>query len=97
MSRSAPLFSEAPQPMQTITCYTDNSPLDESDWSAIYMAVLTAYSPAEPPSVTKARDRIEAARQTLDHFLKPRDREGNIYPPIFRSFEYEAFKIMGLV
>ena len=60
------------------------------------MAVLTAYSPAEPLSITKARDRIEAARQTLDHFLKHRDREGNIYPPIFRSFEYEALKLMGL-
>lgn len=96
MNGSAPLFSEAPQPMQTITCYSDNSPLNDSDWSAIHMAVLTAYSPAEPLSVSRARDRIEAARQTLDHFLKHRDREGNIYPPVFPSFEYEALKLMGL-
>lgn len=96
MKRSAPLFSEAPQPIQTITCYSDNAPLNESDWSAIHMAVLTAYSPAEPLSITKARDRIEVARQTFDHFLKHRDREGNVYPPIFRSFEYEALKLLGL-
>ena len=89
-------MSEAPQPIQTITCYSDNAPLNESDWSAIHMAVLTAYSPAEPLSITKARDLIEVARQTFDHFLKHRDREGKVYPPIFRSFEYEALKLLGL-
>ena len=96
MKRSAPLFSEALQPMQTINCYTDNSPLDESDWSSIYLAVLTAYSPAEPPTVTAIRDRVEVARRTLEHFLSHKDREGNVYPPIFESLEFEALKLMGL-
>ena len=82
--------------MQRITCYTDNFPLSESDWYALYMAVLTAYSPAEPPTVTAVRDRVEVARRTLDHFLNYKDREGNVYPPIFQSLEFEALKLMGL-
>lgn len=85
-----PPFGETPEPSKSLAFFSDNSPLNESEWLLLRLVALTSPRENEPRSITRERARVQVARQTYEHL-----KELNL-PPIFGSFEFEALNLQGV-
>lgn len=68
-----------------------NEALSDLEMFAVRLGALTPYTQEESKSVTSARQRIDYAARTLQHF-----KDQKLLPAIFPSFEYMGLTLRGL-